>query len=56
MEEEIEINEDYYKLESLGEILTERNCSPKEIQVHELFVDLIKKMLVFDPEERISAE
>ena len=32
------------------------NPEEKSIQNHELFVDLLKKMLVFDPSERISAE
>lgn len=33
-----------------------RNPAPKDLQTHELFVDLVKKMLDFNPESRISAE
>ena len=34
------------------------HINPEEqfIETHKLFIDLIKKMLVFDPDERISAE
>lgn len=41
--------EDFYKFENLTDMLVERNFPPKDTQTHELFVDLIKKMLVFDP-------
>lgn len=41
--------EDFYKFDTLADMLTERNFLPKDTQTHELFVDLIKKMLVFDP-------
>lgn len=33
-----------------------RNPPAKDIQTHELFIDLIKRILVFNPENRISAE
>ena len=32
------------------------NPEEKDIQTHELFINLLRKMLVFDPAERISAE
>lgn len=52
----IDINEENINIESLENIIEIRNPSPKDIQTHELFIDLIKKMLAFNPEDRISAE
>lgn len=43
-------NEDYYNLKKLNDIIDVRNPSAKDIQTHELFVDLIKKMLVLNPD------
>lgn len=50
------MNQDYFNLDSLDDLISIRNPPVKDIQTHELFVDLVKKMLVFNPLDRISAE
>lgn len=43
-------------MNSLDDLISIRDPNKKDIQTHELFVDLLKKMLVFNPRKRISAE
>lgn len=43
-------------MDSIDDMISLRNPPGKDIQTHELFIDLVKKMLVFNPTDRISAE
>ena len=43
-------------MDSIDDMISFRNPPGKDIQTHELFIDLVKKMLVFNPSDRISAE
>jgi serine/threonine protein kinase len=49
-------NPDYFSLESIEDMIGVRDPPAKDLQTHELFIDLLKKMLVFNPSYRISAE
>lgn len=54
--ERVTENPSYFEAKELEDFLRERNPPLKDMQTHELFLDLLKRMLVVDPEERISAE